>query len=72
MHIIKLLKTSRKLGKETITDSAKEQIYSKLISLNIDSKENRKLHVNEILNKLADDDEKISNNICPKYGGDNF
>lgn len=65
----KLLKTIKKYNNETITDSVKKQIYSKLISLNIDSKENRNVHVEGIHNKLAKDDVKINNNICPRCGG---
>lgn len=69
VYTTKLLKTIKRYEQETLTDSVKEQIYSQLISLNIDSKENRKIHVNEIHNKLAGDNEKIRNNICPKCGG---
>lgn len=69
VYTTKLLKTIKKYENETIAASTKEQIYTKLISLNIDSKESRKAHVNEIYNKLPHDDENIRNNVCPKCGG---
>lgn len=69
VYTINLLKTIKKYNTETMTDSIKEQIYAKLTSLNIDSKENRKSHVEQIHNKLTGDEEKIRNNICPKCGG---
>jgi hypothetical protein len=40
VYIINLPKTIKKYNNETITDSVKEQIYDKLISLNIYSKDN--------------------------------
>lgn len=40
LYTINLPKTIKKYNNETITDSVKEQIYAKLISLNIDSKDN--------------------------------
>lgn len=69
VYTVNLLKTIEKHNIETLTDPIKEQIYSKLISLNVDNKENRIVHVSEIHNRLAADDEKIRNKICPKCGG---
>jgi hypothetical protein len=53
----------------TISDPIKEKIYSKLLSLNIDNKGNRKTHVQAIHSNLADKGSKIDANICPKCGG---
>lgn len=69
VYTANLTKTIRKYCTETIVDYNKEQIYSKLISLNIDNKDNRKAHVQAIHSNLADKDSKINNNICPKCGG---
>jgi hypothetical protein len=69
VYTVKLLKTIKKYNTFNINDSIKEQIYSKLVSMNVDSKENRKAHVEGIHNKLADNDNKIKNDICPRCGG---
>jgi hypothetical protein len=69
VYTVNLLKAIEKHNIETLADPIKEQIYSKLISLNVNNKENRIVHVNEIHNRLAADDEKIRNKICPKCGG---
>ncbi len=40
----------------------------KLISLNIDNKDNRKTHVQAIYNDIKEKNNKINNNICHKCG----
>lgn len=69
IYTVNLLKTIRKYTSKTITDSVREEIYSKLLSLNVDNKENRKSHVQAIHNNLADKAGKVDSNICPKCGG---
>ena len=70
IYSVGLPKTIRKYSAETISDSDKEQIYEKLLSLNIDNKENRKAHVKAIRNNLADKYKKVVANTCPKCGGE--
>ncbi|MBU3176488.1 hypothetical protein KPL47_08890 [Clostridium estertheticum] len=55
---------------ENITDLVKEDVYNKLIYLNIDSKETRKTHVKAIHKTLAEKDIKVNSGFCPKCGGD--
>lgn len=69
VYTINLLRTIRKYNTEGIPNSVKEEIYLKLMDLNIDNKENRKAHIKAIHNNLAAQAEKIDNNICPKCGG---
>lgn len=69
VYTVNLLKTIRKYSNETISDSVKEQIYDRLLLLNIDSKENRKAHVQAIHNALAEKNKKVSYGKCPKCGG---
>ena len=69
VYTINLPKTIKKYNDETITDSVKDQIYAKLISLNIDSKDNRRAHVEAIHSNLADKRNKANSDICPKCGG---
>ena len=64
VYTINLPKTIRKYCDETISDYVKEQIYNKLLSLNIDDKERRKEHVRAIHNNLAEKNKKINENIC--------
>lgn len=47
----------------------KEQIYNKLIALNIDNKENRKVHIETIHRKVSEINFRIDSDICPKCGG---
>lgn len=70
VYTVNLLKTIRKYTTETISNSVKEQIYEKILSLNIDSKENRKAHVQAINSNLMDKRKKVGSNICPKCGGE--
>jgi hypothetical protein len=69
VYTINLVKTIKKYDVINIEDSIKEQIYSKLLTLNVDSKENRKSHVEGIHKNLLDKDNKVNANICPKCGG---
>lgn len=69
IYTINLPKTIRKYNTLTISDSVKEQIYEKLLSLNIDNKENRKAHVQAIHNNVVDIYKKVDANTCPKCGG---
>ena len=69
VYTINLLKTIRKYNSKTINDSEKEQIYRKLITLNIDSKDTRKSHVEAIHKNVSEKNNKIKGNICPRCGG---
>jgi uncharacterized Zn finger protein (UPF0148 family) len=64
-----LLKTIRKYDKETVSDSVKEKVYKKLLSLNIDDKEERTEHVRSIYKNINEKNRKITENICPRCGG---
>ncbi len=70
IYTVNLPKTIRKYSNNTISDSVKEEIYEKLLSLNIDNRENRKAHVQAIHNNLANKHKKVDANICPKCGGE--
>jgi hypothetical protein len=70
VYTVKLSKTIKKYNTETISNTIKEQIYSKLLSSNVDSKENRQEHVKAIHNDIADRDNKLKNNVCPKCNGE--
>lgn len=69
IYTINLPKTIIKYNNETISDFVREQIYSKLLSLNIDSKENRKIHINNIRRNISNKNNRVYSNICPKCGG---
>jgi DNA-directed RNA polymerase subunit M/transcription elongation factor TFIIS len=69
VYTINLPKTIRKYTEKTISDSVKEQIYNKLLSMNIYNKENRKSHVEAIHKKVAEKNSKVKSDTCPKCGG---
>jgi len=48
VYTVNLLKTIEKYDALVLSEEVKEQVYTKLLSLNIDNKENRKAHVNTI------------------------
>jgi hypothetical protein len=70
VYTINLAKTIKKYDNKTIADSVKDKIYSRLISLNIDSKDNRKAHVEAIHKSVLEKSKKVNNAICPKCGGE--
>lgn len=69
VYTVNLLKTIKKYNIETISNSIKNQIYTKLISININSKGNRKTHIKAIKDNLTGIQNKIDSNVCPKCGG---
>ena len=70
IYTTKLLKTIEKYNNHTISDENKEEIHMKLLSLNIDNKDNRKIHVQAIHNDIKEKNNKINNNLCPKCSGE--
>jgi len=60
VYIINLPKAIKKYNIENTTDLVKDDIYAKLISLNIDSKETRRTHVKAIHKTLAEKDIKVN------------
>lgn len=69
VYTINLPKTIKKYGNKTIDNSVKDKIYRRLISLNIDSKDNRKAHVQAIHKSVSEKNCKSNDNVCPKCGG---
>ena len=69
VYTVKLLKTIKKHNIFNITDEVKETIYLKLLSMNIDSNENRKEHVKAIRTNILNKNNKIIRNTCPRCGG---
>lgn len=53
---------------ESIPNKQKEIIINRLQSLNVNSRKNRKRHVDAIQDKKAEMNYKINNDICPKCG----
>lgn len=52
-----------------ILESDLEPLYNRIVELNIKDKLERRNHVKNIKNKIAEDKEKIENMLCPKCGG---
>ncbi|MBC2724269.1 NERD domain-containing protein [Desulfosporosinus sp.] len=70
IYSVELLKTIKGFTAETITDQQKEEIYSKLLALNVSDKEARTQHVEGIHKKKAKVANQVSANSCPKCGGE--
>lgn len=56
-------------NKEIILEDNVENIYEKIIKLNINDKKKRRQHNSKINEKKEQTNELIKNNICPKCGG---
>ncbi|WP_326513700.1 NERD domain-containing protein [Clostridium intestinale] len=69
IYTTKLLKAIEKYSDTNISHKDKEDIYNNLLSLNVDSKDNRKTHVQAINNNVKEKNNKINNDICPRCGG---
>lgn len=69
VYTINLLKTIKKYNKVTIAEDIKNQIFMKLNASNVDSKENRKTHVEAIHKNLEEKNNNIKSDICPRCGG---
>lgn len=70
IYSVKLIRTIKEFTAETITDQQKEEIYSKLLALNVRDKESRTQHVEGIHKKKAEVANQVSVNSCPKCGGE--
>ncbi|MDT8718757.1 NERD domain-containing protein [Clostridium sp. 19966] len=69
IYTVNLIKTIKKYDTKTIKEDKKNEIYRKLLKLNIDNKDNRKAHVQSIHEKASQDKEKVQKDICPRCGG---
>lgn len=70
IYTTRLLKTIKRYRENTVSDEGKEAIYNRLLSLNIDSKENRKTHVQAIRKDIKEKDNRVKADLCPKCGGE--
>jgi hypothetical protein len=68
VYTVNLLRTIKKYQNLCLSDDIKNKIYDTLVSINIDSKENRQTHVQTIRTNLAEQNIKVANDICPKCG----
>ena len=66
-QLLKIIKNNSTI--QTVSDTDKEKIYTKLLALNVDSKDNRKAHIQSIRNSLSETNINIEKNICPKCSG---
>lgn len=70
IYITRLLKTIKKYDEDTVSDKDKEFIYKKLLSLNVDSKDNRKAHVQAIHRDIKEKNNKVKADLCPRCSGE--
>ncbi|EKQ58031.1 MULTISPECIES: NERD domain-containing protein [unclassified Clostridium] len=68
-YTTKLIKTIERYKDNSISDNDKEEVYNKLLSLNVDNKDNRKTHVQAINDNIKVKGILMNNDICPKCGG---
>lgn len=64
-YLVSTIKSYQKI----ILDSNLQEIYNRIIGLNITDKLERKNHVKNIRNKITEDSTKVDNMICPRCGG---
>ncbi len=69
VYTVKLKSTILSFHEKKIDSTHLEQMVSNITEANVDSKENRKEHVEGIRNKVITDRLSIKNGVCPKCGG---
>lgn len=69
IYTTKLLKTIRKYTDETIPHKIRDEVYNRIMSLNISSNEGKKEHISAIHQNKKEVMKNISNGICPRCGG---
>lgn len=69
VYSVNLLKTIKKYNEEVISDRVKEEIFSRISSLNIEDKELKKEHVAAIHKNKHEKVQNINKDTCPKCGG---
>lgn len=69
IYTTKLIETIEKYKNNVISDVVKEEVYNKLASLNVDSKDNRITHIQAIHDEIKVKNILMNNDICPKCGG---
>ena len=55
--------------RNNILEKDLQELYNRIVELNITDKAARKTHVKDIKNKIKEDTFKVDNMICPKCGG---
>lgn len=68
IHTQELLQYIMKFKDVVISKNDVEAIYNLLSNNNIDSMQNRRIHVNNIKSETYRKEEMIKNNICPQCG----
>jgi len=68
VYTTNLMKTISKYRILCISNEVKEVIYQKILSLNVDSRENRQSHVQTIHDNMKERNTKMANDICPRCG----
>jgi hypothetical protein len=69
IYTVNLHKTIKKYSEEVLSDSVKEKIFNKILSLNVGDREKRREHVNSIREERRKVQNNVGANICPKCGG---
>jgi hypothetical protein len=68
VYTVNLLKTIKKHTTLTISDTIKNSIIEKLSKININTKQNRKMHVLNIQKQKDIIENKLKADVCPKCG----
>ncbi len=69
VYSTKLLKTIRTYEEEVISDEVRDEIYSRIVSLNIKDKKLKKNHVSIIRQTKRESSKTVKKGICPKCRG---
>lgn len=69
IYISKIVKTIKQYREKMISENELDEMVAKISCANVDSKENRKVHVQNIRKKITDTKNDVKNGVCPKCGG---
>lgn len=69
VYISQIRKLILSYKQKCLTSESVEWIYNKLLEINVNSRENRKLHINQVKDSIARQNIAIANGLCPRCGG---
>ncbi|OEH84139.1 NERD nuclease [Desulfuribacillus stibiiarsenatis] len=69
VYSVNLLKTIKKYNQEIISNKEKDEIFSKIVALNIVDKDSKKKHISDIRQNIIEKNVQVSHDVCPRCNG---
>lgn len=69
IYSVNLLKTIKSYNTETIVDEEKDNIFNRIMDLNINNRKVMRNHISAIEDRKLNYEREIKNDVCPRCGG---